>query len=241
MSSGGAEALAVIGQILGPTVGRALGTFFRTLLGMFFLGLVVVIGGFVYAASVSALHGLLAALACLILAVAAGITLSTKRAVTGALCTAVDELDLGPKTVQLVFTHMLEVDDTDAHGERGIAAARALENLPLEQAEARLDSTIHAMLRAPAEGGGLGGWLRRKLLASLLEKVRALTLAEFRSAGQGAGGIDLIQIRDRLGTEIDEQLGELTSSAVRKLTVTFVVGLLLAACLASWGIARLPL
>ncbi len=241
MSSGGAEAMAAIAQILGPAVGRALGTFFRTLLGMFFLGLVLVIGSFVYAASVSTLHGVLAALACLILSVVAGFVLSAKRAVTGALCTAVDELDLGPKSIELVFTHMLDVEDTDAHGDRGVAAARMLENLPLQQAEARLDDTIRAMLTAPAEGGGLGGWLRRKLLASLLEKIRTLTLAELRGAAQNAGGIDLIRVRDSLGTEIDARLSDLTSSALQKITLVFVAGLILSACLASWGIAQLSL
>ena len=241
MSSGAAEAIGGIAKILGPTVGRALGVFVRTLVGMIFLGLVLVIASFLYAAGVSALHGLLAALATLAICAVGGVTLSVKRSVTGALSHAIDELDLGPKGVELLFAHLLDVGEDDPHGERGVAPARVAENLPLQAAEEKLEAAVRAALNAPQEGGGLGGYLRRKILASLLEKIQALTLAEFRSSHQEAGGVNLIVIRDRLGDGIDARLIAMTEAASRKITIVFLVGLLFLCAASSWGIAQLAL
>ena len=241
MSSGAAEAIGGIAKILGPTVGRALGVFVRTLVGMIFLGLVLVIGSFVYAAGVSALHGLLAALASIAICAVGGVMLSVKRAVTGALSHAIDELDLGPKGVDLLFAHLLDMGGDDPHGERGVAPARVAENLPLAAAEEKLEAAMVAALKAPDEGGGLGGYLRRKILASLLEKIESLTLAEFRSSHQTAGGVDLVVIRDRLGDGIDAGLTAMIQAASRKITTVFVLGLLILCAASSWGIAHLAL
>ncbi len=241
MSSGGAEAIVALGRLLGPTAGRAAGLFFRSFLGMFCLGVALTIGSVLYAASVSTAHGVVVGLITLALAAAAGFALSVKRAVTGALSSAIDEFDLGSKTVDALFAQVLDVDAHQTHGERGVALAQVAENLPLHQAEERLSKAVVSLLEAPSDGGGLGGWLRRKLLASLLHKIETLTLAEFRSAGQGGGGVDLIVVRDQLGEGIDTRLTEMTSSTIARITALFVIGLIVLVGGSTWGICQLPL
>ena len=124
-------------------------------------------------------------------------------------------------------------------GERGTENARTAENLPLQEAEGKLRSAVTNVLKAPTEGGGPGGHLRRKVLGTLVRKIEMVTLAEFRTAEQTASGVNLVLVRDRLGQAIDVRLLPLVRSANRKTTALFVTGLLAASCPSSWGIAQL--
>jgi hypothetical protein len=163
-----------------------------------------------------------------------------KRALASALCSAVDKLDLGPKGLDLLFSQMLDMDDQDEHGERGRDAARVAENIPLDEAEDLLKGTVKNVLKAPTDGGGASGFVRRKLLTTLVRKIELVTLAEFRSEDQSGSGVDLILVRDSLGQEIDDRLLGLVRAASKKTTLLFAVGLVLASFLVTWGINQAP-
>ena len=91
--------------------------------------------------------------------------LAVKWALSSAVFEGLSKPNLGPKLLTAFFTKMLQVEDDQVHGGRGIAATRRTENLPLRQAQERLKAATQSFLNAPAEGGGLGGKLRRKMLA----------------------------------------------------------------------------
>jgi hypothetical protein len=240
MSDGGAGALVRIAQELGVgrLLNKALGAFFRTGVGMAMMGAVVVIMTYTYGAKTSPTHALIAAAVSLILCLVGGFMVSIKRALTEALCDAVDDLDLGPKALALVFDRMLEVDHDDLHGDRGVGGARVAENLPLQQAEERLRKAVEGLVKAPTEGGGVGGFVRRKTVSSLVAKIETVTLDEFRAVDHEAGGVDLISVRDRLGEGLDAYLLRMIRSASRK-TNTLLVGALLLACGGSaWAVVR---
>lgn len=114
------------------------------------------------------------------------------------------------------------------------------ENLPLNDAEDRLKATVTNVLKAPSDGGGASGFVRRKLLTALVRKIELVTLAEFRSEDQSGSGVDLVLVRDRLGQEIDDRLLGLLRSASKKTTLLFAVGLVLASFAATWGIKQAP-
>jgi hypothetical protein len=242
MSDGGAQALVAIGRALAPVIGPviriAVRSFFRTTFGLVLLGLGVVVINWYWAAQVGPLHSWLALTATLLLFLIGGGMLSVKRALASALCSAVDKLDLGPKGLDLVFSQMLNMKDE--HGERGRDAARVAENLPLDQAEELLKGTVTNVLKAPDEGGGASGLVRRKLLETLVRKIEVVTLAEFRSEDQSGSGVNLILVRDRLGQEIDDRLLGLVRAASKKTTLLFAVVLVLASFLATWGINEAP-
>jgi hypothetical protein len=239
MSDGGAQAIFEIGKLFAPLLKRAFGVFIRTTLGLAMLGTAMLFLSWYWAAQTAPLNGWLALGATLVLFAVGGCMLAVKRAVASAVCQAVDELDLGPKGLNLVFSRMLEVRGTAAQGDRGTDHARMAENLPLEEAEDRLKSAVTRVLKAPIEGGGPGGYLRRKVLGTLVRKIELVTLVEFRTAEQAASGVNLVLVRDRLGQEIDVRLLGLVRSASRKTTALFVMGLLAASCLSSWGIAQI--
>jgi hypothetical protein len=244
MSDGGAQALVLIGRALGPVIGPviriAVRSFFRTTFGLVLLGVGVVAINWYWAAQVGPIHSWLALAATLLLFAVGGCMLSVKRALAAALCSAVDKLDLGPKGLDLLFSQMLDVDDQDEHGERGRDAVRVAENIPLDEAEDRLKGTVTNVLKAPADGGGASGFVRRKLLTTLVRKIELVTLAEFRSEDQSGSGVDLILVRDRLGQEIDDRLLGLLRAASKKTTLLFAVGLVLASFLVTWGINQAP-
>lgn len=128
MSDGGAQALVLIGRALGPVIGPvikiAVGTFFRTTFGLALLGLGAVAINWYWAAQVGPINSWLALAATLLLFAIGGCMLAVKRALASVLCSAVDKLDLGPKGLDLLFSQMLDVEDEDAHGERGRDADR---------------------------------------------------------------------------------------------------------------------
>jgi len=211
----------------------------RTALGMCLLGIFLLAITWRIAAEASPAHGYASLALTFVLCAIGGAMLSMKRSVTSGICQGIDKLDLGPKGLDLVFSRLLEIRDEAQHGERGTEHAQLAENLPLEQADDLLTEAVTRVLKAPVEGGGPGGFLRRKILSVLVRKIELVTLAEFRVADQSAGGVNLIMVRDRLGNEIDGLLMKITKSASRKTTTIFVSGILVACMVGTWGITQL--
>ena len=240
MSDGGAAAIVEIGKALGlgKVFNSAMKAFFRTTFGMCVLGLVTIGLVYGYAAKTSPRHAIIAALIALLVFIVGGLALAIKRALAAAVCDAVDKLDLGPKALKMIFERIFEVEASETQGERGITSAKTVENLPLIQAEAKLKGAVESLLSAPDEGGGVGGYVRRKTLTVAVRKIEVVTLDEFRSADQEADGVDLVMIEERLGEEIDALLLRLIESTSRK-TNTLLVGILLALCIGStWALVK---
>ena len=107
---------------------------------------------------------------------------------------------------------------------RGGAVVQTAERLPLAQAETLLKNTVDQILNAPEAGGGVGGWLRRRLEETLVRKVEALTLARFREDGVATGGVDLTLVRQALAEEVDLRLLKTVDAMLFKLTVLWVLG-----------------
>jgi hypothetical protein len=157
MSDGGTQLIVEVGKLFAPLLKRAFGVFQRTTLGLVLVGTGMLFLSWFWAAKTAPINGWLALGATLALFAVGGCMLAVKRTVASTLCHAVDKLDLGPKGLELVFSHMLEVRGTDMQGERGIDNAQLAENLPLQEAEGMLKSALTGVLKAPAEGGEPGG------------------------------------------------------------------------------------
>jgi hypothetical protein len=240
MSDGGAAAIVEVGRALGlgKVFNSAMKAFFRTTFGMCVLGLVTIALVYGYAAKTSPKHAMIAASITLLLFIVGGLVLAVKRALTAAVCDAVDKLDLGPKALKMIFERIFEVQASETQGDRGITSAKVAENLPLIQAEAKLKNAVESLLKAPDEGGGVGGFMRRKTLVVALRKIELVTLDEFRTADQEADGVDLVMVEERLGEGIDALLLRLIQSTSRK-TNTLLVSILLALCIgATWALVR---
>jgi hypothetical protein len=149
----------------------------------------------------------------------AGSMLAVKRAVTTALAAGLERLGLGGRALKMMFERVLTVKDEEKMGERGAAAAQMAERVPLADAEARLEGAVKALLAERAQQRGVRAWFARKLQAAALQRVRALTLARFRSADAEYGGVDLIMVRDELGEKIDATLVGTLRAAATKVTL----------------------
>lgn len=217
-------------DLLTPILGPALRAFLRTTAGMLLLGLVLAGASFYWAAQGSVLRGALACALAFGLCAAIGFVLAGKRAVGRGLLHGVQRLGLGQRLLGTIFDRL-----------PGSKAARSVETLPLAQAEARLAEAVHGLLAAQEQGGGLGGWLRRKLQARMLLGVQQLTLARFRQAGSEATGIDLVKVRGELAGSVDRLLGDKIHSAVQSATVLLVVLAVLLSLAGAYGIRQLPI
>jgi hypothetical protein len=207
-------------EALFPLVRTALGIALRTTIGMVALGLALAGGAFWLAAEGSWLRGLLAALLAFVLCAVLGGVLAIKRAVLGALAAGSRRSRVGERTVGLLFDRMAE-------------HVGFVERLPLAQAEQALRRAIQGLLAA--EGGN---WLQRRLRASLLEKVEAITLARLRAEG---GGVDLQRVRADLCATVDARLLETLRGAVSRLTLLLVLAAGVGAVLVALAIRRLPI
>src|SRR4051812_23946279 len=132
-------------------------------------------------------YATLAATAAVAEAVAAGVTLGTRRGLVLASAHGIRTLGLGRSAVRGGFDRL------------------PVERLPLAQAEERLTRAVAGLVAAPPEGGGPGGWLRRRLRDALLRRVQTYTLARFRRDGAG-GGVDPVKTRADLEGRIDDLL-----------------------------------
>ena len=241
MSDGGAAAIIEFGRLFTPLVKRAFLVFLSTSIGLAVLTCTMLYVSWSVAGASGAKNGWLAVACTLVIFVIGGFMLAVKRALSSAVIEGLSKFDLGPKLLTALFTKMLQVEDDQVHGDRGIAAARTTEKLPLRQAEERLRAATQSFLNAPAEGGGLGGKLRRKMLASLIEKIEAVTLEEFRQEDQESDGVNLTLVKDKLGQEINAKALGLLHATSQKTTLLFGLALMLGSYLLSLSIAKLPL
>ena len=140
-----------------------------------------------------------------------------KRSVLGALASGMLRLTLGKRTLDLLLAGVFDVSDQAVMGERGVQVARAVERLPLDQAEARLRQAGQRLL------GASDGWFRRKLHARLLDLVQTVTLARFRDDAAAHGGVDLVEVRDQLGHTLDELLFRQLEGLATRLTISLAM------------------
>ena len=203
--------------------GVALRTFARTVAGMVLLGIVLAGVSYYLAAQASVFRGILAAFVALAVCTVAGFVVAGQRAVAVALLRGLHEYRLGEGLLRLLFERLLGVSDEQAHGQRGGIVAKAAERVPLAQAETRLTDAATALLRTPAAGGGLTGWLRRKVQGRLLRAVERVTLAEFREQGAAHGGVDLVKVQHDLGQRIDGLVADRVGGGAVTMTILALV------------------
>ena len=241
MSDGGAAAIIEFGRLFTPLVKRAFLVFLSTTIGLTALTCIMLYVNWSFAVASGAKNGWLAVACTLVIFVIGGFMLAVKRALSSALIEGLSKLDLGPKMLTALFKKMLKVEDDQVHADRGIAAARTTEDLPLRQAEERLRAATQSFLSAPAEGSGLGGKIRRKMLALLMEKIEAITLQEFRQEEQEGDGVNLTLVKDRLAQEVNAKVLGVLHATSQKTTLFFGLALVLGSYLLSLSIAKLPL
>jgi hypothetical protein len=216
--------LELVGPVIGPVIKRALAAFLTTTAGMAALGLGALVSAWLLVDAEPWWERPLAGALSLAVFVGLGVFLAMKRSIGTALVHALGELGLGRRLVGGLFRQILGVTDEGSHGDRGVAAARAAERVPLAQAEQRLRGAVERLLSAPSEGGGLGGWLRRKVEGALVERIELLTLARFREASAAEGGVDLLRVRDELVQQADALAADQVRGALTRVTVLVVLG-----------------
>lgn len=214
-------------------LGPALRAFFLTGAAMSLLALVLAASSYAIAADGSVLRGALAAGVAVAVSAVLGFTLAWKRALGAGVLHLVRARRLGATLVTAVFERVLGVSDQGEAGARGGRLAQAVERVPLNDAAKRLRlAVIHGVGAAP-QGGGVRGYLRRKIEARLLGYVERLTLSRFRNEAHQEGGIDLIKVRDEVARAADDLVAEQIEGTLLRLTL-LLAG---AAALASLGVA----
>ena len=226
-------------NLVGPVVGPALRAFLKTTIGMVTFGIVVSALCFWWAAEGSTLRGLLAGLLALTVCLVLGFMLSMKRAVATGLLQGIRGFQLGRRLLELVFDRLLGVQAETKMGERGGLITRTAETLPLAQAESRLSEAVRGLIAAAPSGGGLTGWIRRKLQARVLRAIQSMTLAQFREQGSTGSGVDLMRVRDTLVGKIDRMLEAKVLGAMQSVTVLLVGLAMVLSWLGAYAIRRL--
>jgi len=202
----------------------AIRTFLATLLLLTVAGSVLA-GCAYYALREQPLYGVLAAALALLEALAAGVMLGGRRALVAASGHGLRKFALGRSSVRFVFERLLGVSPEQVPGERAGRVARTLERLPLAQAEQRLRDIIGQITAAPPGGGGVSGWLRRRVQAALFGLVGKYTLARFRQEGADEEGVNLVKVQADLEERIDDLLAAKLRGGVSLWTWIVVVGL----------------
>jgi hypothetical protein len=190
----------MVGSVAG-LLAVAVRSFLGTLLLFFLLGIAMAAVSYYLLSGLHWSYGLIAAIIALLECVIVGIFLSGKRAVTVTVVHGLRKHRFGSTVVHLVFGRLLGISAEPA-GERGGMLVRAVERLPLAQVEKRLNDTVRNIVNAPS-GGGLTGWIRRRVQLRLVAAVRACTLARFREEAAQHGSIDLVKVQTDLGDRID--------------------------------------
>jgi hypothetical protein len=201
-----------VGELTTPLLGHALRAFLFTVFGMFALASVVAIGTVVGLWSTRPGYAMLAGLGAFVFYGLAGMGAGGHRAVGAAVLHGLARAQLGTRTVTALFDALAAT--------RG---ARALERLPLGEAETLLSDVVRRLITAPVVGGGFRAGLKRRVRDALIEKVAALTAARFRAEGS-AGGIELARVGQELAARADEALADTVRGFVRRVTVLAVLG-----------------
>jgi hypothetical protein len=216
--------VGALGQLVMPLLGKALGSFVRTIAVSVAATPLLAALCAVVAANGSWVRGVLGALVGIVAGGIAGVMLAGKRAIFSALMEGLGRLGLGNRAVGLVFDGLLKVNEEEVHGDRGVQPARLAERVPLADAENRLSMVVQRLCNASDEGRGIRAWLRRKIQQRLLGLVEQVTLSRFREQGAQAGGVDLIKVRDELSALADRKVSELAQGAIGR-TTRMVLGL----------------
>ncbi len=92
-----------------------------------------------------------------------GFTLSWKRALGTGILQIVRAKRLGGTLVTAVFERLLGVSEQAEAGARGGRMAQAVERVPLNEAVKRLRLAVIHRVQAAPTGGGVRGFLRRRI------------------------------------------------------------------------------
>jgi len=217
MTSAKERAGAVL-KIVGKAAGAGLLSFVWATLAFAALTLVLVGGTVAITRPAGGWAMLAASVVALLSTGVAWYVVATKRAIAGALCAAVQQSELGRHGLELIFDRLLKVRADEELGERGVRTAEAAERLPLRQVEERLTRAVDAMLAERSAKTGVRAWMARRIRNASLRQVQRLTLEEFRDEDARHGGVDLIQVREKLGPRIDNKISSMIQKASRKVT-----------------------
>lgn len=210
-----------VGSHLASLAWVALRSFLATVLVLTLAGVVLAGLSYYFLREHHWIYGVIAVAVALIESVTTGFVLGVKRAVVMAMAHGFGTLRLGRSLVRLVFERMLGVVGGAEFGERGGKIARGLERLPLAQAGELLSGAVRDVIGDAEQGG----WLRRKILARLLEAVRKYTLGRFREEGAKHGGIDLLKAKDELEQTVDEAMVQKVRDGLRMWTALVIIAL----------------
>jgi hypothetical protein len=206
-------AAGAIFDIGAPILGRAFKAFAGSLVASALLAVVVAIGCYLVAARDGVARGLVAAAIAIALFAIAGGMVAVKRAILAALLHGFEKLQLGARTMKLLFDVLLR-------GDRGVAIQRAVERIPLPEAEARLRAAVDKLISDDAAAG----FFRRRIRAAAIEKVALVTLARFRDENASYGAVDLVKVENELASRIDQLVVDAASGAALKVTAAFLGG-----------------
>jgi len=238
MSSGGVEIIGFVMEAIAPSISRAFSTFLKTAAGMILLSTLFLFGSYWYASQTSALHGWLSLGGTLVFCIVGSSAIASKQTITSVIIHALEKYKLGSKIIPLLFHYILAVDERKEQGERGITIAQLSEDLPLKKAEKLFQNAVNSLIRTSSQKSGISSWFKTKVSTFLLYKIEQVTLAEFRTEEQTAGGVNLILVRDRLSLEIDLLLINAVKSAGLKTTLLILGGIVLASSVLSYGLVR---
>jgi hypothetical protein len=194
-------------------------TFVLTFAAMLLLGFILVAPAFYIASPVSVWWGALGGFLALAATGALGWMMASKKAIAAGLKAAIDKYQAGSNMVRMIFAKIPGIE----------TAQSAASLLPLGEAESLFKKAVQDTVSAPQEGGGIQGFIRRKVQDNLCEKISSLTLTQFRAE---QGGVDLIKVRDLIAAKADVAIQEKIES-VRSSANLFI----LFAILASVGLA----
>ncbi len=196
-----------IKEVVTDLAGTALRAFVGAFLRMLALCLLVLVVAVVIAAP----GGVRAAILLGLFVLALGAFLSWSAAIRGAVSAALiagwQKMQLGSRTMRLLFERILAMDEHAEAGDRDRGVAAPIERLPLVEAESRLRRAVNTVLGETAQHKGIRGALARRIEASALRRVEALTLRAFHDEEDGAG-VDLVKVRDALAEGIDAEVEE---------------------------------
>ncbi|WP_437818765.1 hypothetical protein [Sorangium sp. So ce1078] len=228
-------------QGVAAALGPAIRSFFLTAAAMSLLAVVLAASSYAIAADGSALRGALAAVAALGLCAVVGFTLSWKRALGAGVLQVVRSRRLGGMLVTVVFERLLDVSEQAEAGARGGRMAQAVERVPINDAVKRLRLAVIHRVQAAPQGGGVRGFLRRKIEAQLLGIIETLTLSRFRDEANQKGGIDLLKVRDEVAQGVDDFVTDEIEGTLLVTTLLLVGAAALASLGAAAGIQYIPL
>jgi hypothetical protein len=151
--------------------------------------------------------------------------LGFRRGLLHTLTQGIRTFGLGKSLTRLLFDRLLAVPPERQDAGAGGRVARAVERLPLAQAEQRLRGAVSGLVKAEPTGGGVSGWFRRRLEGALLGWVEAFTLARFREPDGGPDGVDLVKARADLESRVDGLMLGRLRGGLRLWTALVLAGL----------------